>query len=129
MMFSVDPMSRMPVYEQIINQVKKYIILGLLNESDPLPSVRNMSVDLSVNPNTVQRSYNELTRDGIVVSLPGRGSFISRDAKKILVSEIRKQLVNITGISRLLSDAGVTRDEIIKAVDKGINNGKEAVNL
>ncbi len=61
-MFVIDVMSRVPVYEQIINQVEEQILTGLLNSGDKMPSVRSLSVSLSINPNTIQKAYTELDR-------------------------------------------------------------------
>ena len=59
-MFEINAMSRSPVYEQLIEQVERYILLGLLREGDQLPSVRALSGELSINPNTIQKAYGEL---------------------------------------------------------------------
>ena len=61
-MFVVDVMSRVPVYEQIIKQVEEQVLTGILKEGDKLPSVRSLSVKLSINPNTIQKAYTELDR-------------------------------------------------------------------
>ena len=76
-MFQIDNMSRTPVYEQIITQVEKFILGRLLSAGDQLPSVRSLSVELSVNPNTIQKAYGELDVRGIVTTVPGRGCFVS----------------------------------------------------
>ena len=72
-MFRIDGMSRTPVYEQIIEQVEKLITLGIMSPGDQLPSVRSLSIELSVNPNTIQKAYSELDAKGIAHSVPGRG--------------------------------------------------------
>ena len=79
-MFSIDPMSRCPVYEQLVEQVETYVLKGLLKAGDQMPSVRNLSLTLSVNPNTVQKAYSELDIRGIIQSVPGKGGFASKDA-------------------------------------------------
>ena len=75
-MFVIDVMSRVPVYEQIINQVEEQIMTGILKEGDKMPSVRSLSVKLSTNPNTIQKAYSELDRRQMIVTVPGKGSFI-----------------------------------------------------
>ena len=76
-MFVVDVMSRVPVYEQIIKQVEEQVLTGILKEGDKLPSVRSLSVKLSINPNTIQKAYTELDRRQLIITVPGKGSFIS----------------------------------------------------
>lgn len=76
-MFSIDLTSRIPIYEQIYNKVIELVISGTLCENDQLPSVRNFAKDSGVNPNTVAKAYQELERNGVIYSVPGRGSFIS----------------------------------------------------
>ena len=88
-MFVIDVMSRVPVYEQIINQVEEQIMTGILKEGDKMPSVRSLSVKLSTNPNTIQKAYSELDRRQMIVTVPGRGSFISSDALAALGGHVR----------------------------------------
>ena len=76
-MFVIDVMSRVPVYEQLINQVEEQILTGLLNSGDKMPSVRSLSVSLSINPNTIQKAYTELDRMKLIITVPGKGSFVS----------------------------------------------------
>ena len=73
---SVDLKSGVPLYRQIIDQVKSGIATGALGPGDRLPTVRQLSVDLSVNPNTVSRAYNELDLTGLVETHMGSGTFI-----------------------------------------------------
>ena len=77
-MFDIDLMSRTPIYEQLYRRVIELIMKGVLKEQDKLPSVRSLATDLGVNPNTVAKAYTLLERDGIIHSLAGRGSFVSK---------------------------------------------------
>jgi GntR family transcriptional regulator len=77
-MFDIDLMSRIPIYEQLYRRVIELIMKGVLKEQDKLPSVRSLATDLGVNPNTVAKAYTLLERDGIIHSLAGRGSFVSK---------------------------------------------------
>ena len=61
-MFQIDIMSRIPVYEQLIRQTEKFILLGVLKEGDKLPSVRQLSAELSINPNTIQKAFSRNSR-------------------------------------------------------------------
>jgi len=74
--FSVDPHSGVPLYLQLIDQVKRGVVLGTLAPGEQLPTVKALAVDLTVNPNTVARAYRELERDRVIETSPGRGSFV-----------------------------------------------------
>ena len=65
-MFHLDVMSRMPVYEQIIDELERFILTGVIKPRDQLPSVRGLSVELSINPNTILKAYNELDSRKII---------------------------------------------------------------
>ncbi|MBQ2005002.1 MAG: GntR family transcriptional regulator, partial [Peptococcaceae bacterium] len=71
-MILIDYKSRTPIYEQIIENVKALIVSGVLERDAQLPSVRQLAQDLAINPNTIQRAYAELEREGIIYSLKGR---------------------------------------------------------
>jgi GntR family transcriptional regulator len=74
--FSVDARSGVPIYLQLIEQVKRAVALGALAPGEQLPTVKALALDLTVNPNTVARAYRELERDRIIDTSPGRGSFV-----------------------------------------------------
>ena len=114
-MFVIDVMSRVPVYEQIINQVEEQILTGLLNSGDKMPSVRSLSVSLSINPNTIQKAYTELDRKKLIVTVPGKGSFISQEALDILGASSREKMPEFKQAVRELALAGITKDELIQA--------------
>jgi GntR family transcriptional regulator len=73
---TVDPRSGVPIYLQIIEQIKRSIALGVLQGGEQLPTVKQLAVDLTVNPNTVARAYRELEREDVIETSPGRGSFV-----------------------------------------------------
>ncbi len=79
----VDLKSRVPIYEQIICSVKEAVLSGIMASDEALPSVRSLAGELAINPNTIQKAYSELERQGIVYSVPGRGSFISSNTEQI----------------------------------------------
>lgn len=121
-MISVDLMSRVPVYEQIVKQVENQILLGTVRPGDKMPSVRGLSVSLSVNPNTVQKAYTELDRIGITISVPGRGSFIADNALELISSNSRDKLDKMAEMIRELRMAGISEEEIIKLVKEVYTN-------
>lgn len=121
-MFVVDVMSRVPVYEQIIKQVEEQVLTGILKEGDKLPSVRSLSVKLSINPNTIQKAYTELDRRQLIIIVPGKGSFISEKAIEVVVANSREKMTELNKIIRELALAGVTKEEIINNIEEVFNN-------
>ena len=79
-MITVDYRDRRPLYQQLIDNIEALIASGLLAADEQLPSVRQLAVELAINPNTIQKAYSELDRRGVVYSVPGKGSFVSIDA-------------------------------------------------
>jgi|SRR5579884_1026298 len=73
---TVDTRSGVPIYLQIIEQIKRSVALGVLAPGEQLPTVKQLALDLTVNPNTVARAYRELERDEVIETAPGRGSFV-----------------------------------------------------
>ena len=123
-MFQIDSFSRTPVYEQIVNQLEHFILTGILTADTQIPSVRNLSVTLSINPNTIQKAYAELDRNGIIYSVPGRGCFITKEAKEILSNQRMGKLSNLKEIVNELKLAGLPIDTVIATV-KEVYNIKE----
>lgn len=121
-MFVVDVMSRVPVYEQIIKQVEEQVLTGILKEGDTLPSVRSLSVKLSINPNTIQKAYTELDRRQLIITVPGKGSFISEKAIEVVGANSREKMTELNKIIRELALAGVTKEEIINNIEEVFNN-------
>ncbi|MBE6686400.1 MAG: GntR family transcriptional regulator [Ruminococcaceae bacterium] len=121
-MFSIDIFSRTPVYEQIISQIEEYVSKGILKPGDKIPSVRALSVKLSVNPNTIQKAFSELDAKGIIFSVPGRGCFIAEDALETVKSKKREKLGDLRALCEELKTAGVTKDEIIERINLIFNN-------
>lgn len=115
---TVDTRSRKPVYEQLIDNIRENVLLGNIAPGEQLPSVRSLAGELCINPNTIQRAYNELERMNFLVSVPGRGSFISDDLselrdsqKKNIMRELEKLLVDS-------KNAGVKKEEVETLLNK-----------
>lgn len=81
-----------PIYEQIADQIKTHIINGELMEGEMLPSIRNLAKELQISVITTKRAYEELEREGYIVSVPGKGSFVSAQTKELL-KEARVRIV------------------------------------
>ena len=76
-MIQLDPQLRIPIYEQLKRKLGELVALGALQKDEQLPSVRVLARDLGVNPNTVQKAYQELEREGVLYSVLGKGSFVA----------------------------------------------------
>lgn len=120
-MLTIDKISRTPIYEQIVEGIEREILLGFIKPSEQLPSIRELALTLSANPNTVQKAFLELDRRGIIISAPGRGCFVSEDAKNILMQRSKLKLEDIKRISKELFQAGITEEQIISAVKEAFN--------
>ncbi len=92
MIIRVDPGSSVPVFQQIVDEVKSAVARGACAPNDPIPSVRQMAAQALVNPNTVARAYRELERDGIVYTRKGLGVFVSEAAAKLSRNGRREDL-------------------------------------
>ena len=112
--FRLDLHSGVPVYRQIIDQVRGGMASGSLKPGDQLPTVRQLAVDLAINPNTVVRAYRELELGGLLETHQGTGTFISAQKIKRSDAEREKQLSQIVGdcVSRA-GAAGFTVEELI----------------
>lgn len=104
-----------PIYEQIKDGLKRLIVSGAMVPDEKLPSVRAMATQLSINPNTIQRAYNELEGEGYIYSIPGKGSFASAS---IPASESRKKELQekIRELAAELRYLGVSEAELIALV-------------
>jgi len=118
---------KMPIYLQIMDRIKMDIVMEKLRAKDKLPSVREMATQLKVNPNTLQRAYQELERLGIVYTQRGMGTFVGERENMVdnLKQEMAKEVMDsfILRMKRL----GFTEEEIIENISKNIIEVKEHV--
>lgn len=115
-MFQLDVMSRIPVYEQIVSQYEDFVLRRIFKPGDRLPSVRNLSVELSINPNTIQKAYLELDRRGLTCSVPGKGIYVSDSAYDNIAADRRGQLKEISRVAAGLKLAGISLEEVLGEV-------------
>ncbi len=116
-MLVIDKYGSKPIYEQICDGIEKNILLGILKEGDAIPSVRELSVSLGINPNTIQKAYLELDRRGTVVSSPGRGSYVREGAVISIKARERQKIDIVRETARELCRAGVSREELISVIE------------
>lgn len=76
-MIIIDYTDRRPIYEQVVERFQSLVLCGVLEKDAPLPSVRNLAMELSINPNTIQRAYTELERRGVIYAVKGKGNFVA----------------------------------------------------
>ena len=115
-MLLIDKLSQKPVYEQVIEGIERNILLGIYPPGSLIPSLRELSVTLGINPNTIQKSYAELTRDGIITPSPGSGCYVSADAIERLREKARKRLPELHALAKELQIAGVTQEELLAVI-------------
>ena len=110
--------SMIPIYEQLISQIKALIICGELKKGDALPSVRSMAADLRISALTVKKSYDKLEEEGFVVTIHGKGSFVS-EANTELVLEARRQQAEEKLAEALdaVKSSGMNQEEIRSLID------------
>ncbi len=117
-MFNIDKQSRTPIYEQLISSIEESILHGLLPSETKIPSVRELSAQIGVNPNTIQKAYSDLEARGITHSVPGIGRFISSDALAILKGGVDKHFEALSEVIANLKLMGVSSADIIKATER-----------
>ena len=104
-----------PIYEQIKDGLRRMVVSGALAPDEKLPSVRALATQLSINPNTIQRSYNELEAEGLIYSVPGTGSFVSPDRS----ADLRRRLElteKFREIAAELRYLGVGQEELLALI-------------
>lgn len=123
-MFALDFQSRQPIYEQLYRSVARMAALGVFEKDEPLPSVRALAQELGVNPNTVQKAYALLEHDGIICTVPGKGSLISGNASAL---EKQKRLAadRLKTAVHGAAEMGLAKEEIEAVVSGCFGKGGE----
>lgn len=107
-----------PIYEQIMDNLRRLIISGGVAPGDRLPSVREMAAQLAINPNTIQRAYRELENEGYLVTLPGKGAFVAENPG-LEVRRIESLWKQLEQVADELRFAGITQEELLARLQKG----------
>ncbi len=120
----IDPKSNTPIYRQIVEQIRDAIDAGVYRPGEALPSLRALAVQIRVNPNTVQRAYEELDREGVIESRRGLGVFVLQRQSKTARKKHERELVTFfqQGISGAL-DAKVQPVRIRELFEETLNSG------
>ncbi|WP_209125438.1 GntR family transcriptional regulator [Alkalihalobacillus sp. BA299] len=113
MLVRIDPKSNVPLYEQIILQIKELRAKGIIQTNEKLPSVRELSSQIVINPNTVSKAYKELERQGIIVTIRGKGTFVA-EGETVEASEKEREKMK-KSLEQLVIDSvylGITKEEL-----------------
>jgi len=119
--FHVNTASRVPIYQQLVRQVREAIARGEFRPDERLPSVRELAREVAVNPNTVARAYTELERDGTLVSRPGLGLFVARPGTDLTRAARDRRLREL--LDPFLTEAvhlGYSADEVLRLVERQV---------
>lgn len=115
-MFEIDLKSRLPIYEQLVEKFKELIIGEVLATDEKLPSVRLLASELTINPNTIQKAYRELERQGYIYSISGKGNFVAKvilNENTVKLEKLRAELIKLSSEAIYL---GMSKEEIIKII-------------
>lgn len=115
-MITLDYRDKRPIYEQIIEQIQRLIVTEVLKEDEKIPSVRSLAIEISINPNTIQRAYMELEKDGWIYTVKGKGNFVAGRSQWIS----GEKLSAIESLKREIKKAkslGITKQEISDIIE------------
>lgn len=114
-MILLDYRDKRPIYEQVVEKLERLIVSGGLEPLTKMPSVRSLAMELSVNPNTVQRAYAQLEQDGYLYTVSGRGTFVTAE-NEWRENKQGKVLKEWQGITRQAKEAGISREQLQEAL-------------
>ena len=121
-MISLNYRDPRPIYEQLEEKLRRLILSGAIAEGEKLPSVRELAQQLAINPNTIQRAYRELERDGYIVSIPGKGSFAAAGD----TADSGKRQAMLERFAELAAELrwmGVSQQELLERMEGGLSHG------
>ncbi|OAX50704.1 MULTISPECIES: GntR family transcriptional regulator [unclassified Paenibacillus] len=124
---SIEFDNNLPIYLQIMQYIKRQIVTGTLKAGDKIPSVRELAAELQINPNTVQRTFQELEREEVVETKRGLGRYVTSEESKIMT--IKKEMAGellerfLTGMQEL----GIEEQDIVNIVADAVAEGKQSL--
>lgn len=124
-MLVIDKFSRKPIYEQVVEGIERDIVMGILRDREQLPSIRELSAILGVNPNTIQKAFQELDRNGIIVSGQGRGCFVADRAAERIKEKLSVRITEIEAIAAELARAGIEEEKLLEAIRRAYRDNKK----
>ncbi len=130
MKFFINLQSGVPIYKQLITQIEKGVAAGILMPNEQLPTIREVALELTINPNTVARAYRELEVKGIIISVHGRGTYISEEINSDVKSKSERIIRD--GLKEIINEAkqfGIMPGRIMEILKEELeqneNGGKE----
>ena len=116
-MIIIDYKDSRPIYEQIVEKFKSLILKGVLETDSKMPSVRSLAMELSINPNTIQKAYAQLERDGFIYTVKGRGNFVA-EMEDLLMDKKNEIFEKFRAILKEALEMGIDADELISFIEK-----------
>ena len=115
-MIIIDYTDRRPIYEQIVERFQSLVLCGVLEKDAPLPSVRSLAMELSINPNTIQRAYTELERRGVIYAVKGKGNFVAdmQAARSLREKEVKEEAERLVHKAK---ETGMTKEALQGLLD------------
>lgn len=121
-MITIDYQSRIPIYEQIVTEIERYVVLGIYQPKQQIESIRELATSLGINPNTVKKAYDELERRGTITTISTKGTFIADHRKDLIQQKRQETLERIRGEIRELEQLGMKKEEILQELQKNHPN-------
>ena len=118
-MIFIDYNDKRPIYEQVTEKIQTLILNGVLESDSKLPSVRSLAMELSINPNTIQRAYSELEREGFIYSVKGRGNFVKMN-ENLIIKEQEKLLIKFKANVEELRARGILKEQPARRDSGGV---------
>ena len=123
-MIILDYRDSRPIYEQVVEKFKLLILKGVLAQDEKMPSVRNLAMELSINPNTIQRAYATLESQGYIYTVKGKGNFVSDKAS--LMKDYQKEISSqLNEVCKQAASAGMSREEFMTLVNESVTDTGE----
>lgn len=124
--FQIDPHSGIPVYRQMMDQVKYYVASGTLLPGDQLPSIRELAQQLSVNPTTVAKTYSELEHEAVIEMRHGRGAFVAEATTRLSDREREKALRRLARqLAIEASQMGAPDEQVLRVLQQELSDLRE----
>jgi len=122
----INPRSSTPIYQQVVDGVKELVARGILVPGERMPTVRELAVELSLNPNTIAKAYQRLEQEGIIETMRSRGTFVAGRMKVLDMEMAEQQLAGL--VERVLVEAyhlGLNREDIKQLFEESLDNWEE----
>lgn len=117
-LINLDYQGRVPIYEQIVSTIERYVALGVLKPNEQMPSIRELAANLGINPNTVKKAYDILEHKKVITTISTKGTFISNHTDEVLESRKQEELNKLKEQMKLLFSLGFSKKEILELIGK-----------